>query len=109
MFETFAISNVSYPLYIAMIVILNITYILLALGILCKTPEYLHTLSLALHVFVCMFLIIRFHPFTKSVMSPYDKDIIFGSAIILLENVIFYELGIDSNKIGKMLHDLLNQ
>jgi hypothetical protein len=42
-------------------------------------------------------------------MSPYDKDIIFGSAIILLENVIFYELGIDSNKIGKMLHDLLNQ
>ena len=55
-------------------------------------------LSTFVHVFVCLFLILRFNPFVKAELRPYDSNIIFGSAMLLLFNVVFSEIGLNLKK-----------
>jgi hypothetical protein len=45
-----------------------------------------------------MFLILRFNPFVKAELLPYDANIIFGSSMLLLFNVVFVELGLNKTK-----------
>ena len=56
--------------------------------------QYVTILRTFVSVFICMFLILRFNPFVKAELLPYDANIIFGSAMLLLFNVVFAELGV---------------
>jgi len=50
--------------------------------------KYVYFLQTFVHVFVCLFLLLRFNPLIKSVLRKYDANIIFTSAILLLSNVV---------------------
>jgi hypothetical protein len=48
--------------------------------------KYIDIFSNLLLTFVCLFLILRFHPFRKHELRDFDATIIFGSAVLLLTN-----------------------
>jgi hypothetical protein len=52
-------------------------------------------LSDIFHVGVCVFLMIRFNPMTRYISKPHDKDIVFGAAMLLLFNVLFFDVGVN--------------
>jgi hypothetical protein len=82
------------PYFFFLQFILYILYFILFLGVFTMNPLYVHYLAIAVHLFICVFLMIRFNPFTISELQPMDTRIIFGSSILLLINVVFVELGI---------------
>lgn len=64
-----------------------ILYALLVLGFAVLNIEYLMILKTIIHSFICLFLIVRFHPFREHALSRTDSNIIFSAAIILLINM----------------------
>ena len=71
-------------------VLMSITYIcyfLIFFGLYAVKPEFIQVVSLVFHSLICLFLLWRFHPFrTEYKLHPYDGNIIFGCALILLIN-----------------------
>ena len=64
-------------------------YILYAaslLGVFFIAPEYLATLVNVIKIYICVFLIWKFNPFTKrrAVVGSHERELIFSSAIFLL-------------------------
>ncbi len=55
-------------------------------GLLFFNIDYLNAFKLLIHSFICIFLLVRFHPFREHFVNVYDARIIFASAIILLIN-----------------------
>lgn len=55
-------------------------------GIIFFNAEYLNTFKIIMHSFICLFLLLRFHPFREHTVSKYDARIIFASAVILMLN-----------------------
>ena len=87
-------SRIKFPLYFGSITLLYISYFILFFGIYKINMQYVTILRTFVSVFICMFLILRFNPFVKAELLPYDANIIFGSAMLLLFNVVFAELGV---------------
>jgi hypothetical protein len=75
------------PIYLAMVIALYISYAAAFLGIMYVNPKYVANLSLAIQTFVCSFLIYKFHPFRQHKLEPFDSNIIFASAGLLLANM----------------------
>ena len=76
------------PFYIISIALIYITYILIFLGVLSTKPSFIVKLSDIIQIFVCVFLIIRFHPFKSHYsFTDFDEKVIFGMAILLLSNL----------------------
>lgn len=48
--------------------------------------SYVTIFSKIVRYFVCIFLLLRFHPFRKHTLGKYDGQIIFISALFLLTN-----------------------
>ena len=48
--------------------------------------SYVDIFSKIVRYFVCVFLLLRFHPFRKHTLGKYDGQIIFISAMFLLTN-----------------------
>ncbi len=94
-------SRIKFPLYFGSITLLYISYFILFFGIYKINMKYVTILRTFVSVFICMFLILRFNPFVKAELLPYDANIIFGSAMLLLFNVIFAEFGLDTPFIPK--------
>ena len=82
------------PIYFISIFVLYLSYFLIFFGVLGVNISYIHKLSIFVNIFVCLFLLIRFNPFVIHTLRPYDGNVIFGSAILLLFNVVFREIGI---------------
>lgn len=55
-------------------------------GLLFFNIDYLNVFKILIHSFICIFLLVRFHPFREHFVNVYDARIIFASAIILLIN-----------------------
>jgi hypothetical protein len=70
-----------------MVVLLYIAYIVTFFGILYIEPQYVVYLSYAIRLFVCLFLIYKFHPFREHRLDQFDGTIIFASAFLLLTNM----------------------
>ena len=87
-------SRIKFPLYFGSIALLYISYFILFFGIYNINIKYVSILRTFVSVFICMFLILRFNPFVKAELLPYDANIIFGSAMLLLFNVVFAEMGV---------------
>ena len=78
--------------------ILSILYALIFIGLIYINPEYLQIFRTIMQLFVCLFLIYRFHPYRNHVLGKYDAQIIFSSAIFLLVNVTAVDI---ANKLIK--------
>ena len=87
------------PFYLILIFLIYISYFIVYFGIFYVNPEYTVYLSNMLKIFICFFLIIRFHPFRKHHLLEFDDKLIFGSGLILLS-----DLGVTS-----YLQSLLNK
>jgi hypothetical protein len=59
-------------------------YIILALGISGSAPEYLQTLDYYMKLYVSLFLIIRFNPFTRVKFTRLDAKIAFSAGLFVL-------------------------
>ena len=73
--------------YLAMVVLLYSCYFLLYVGIFYINPTYIKNLSIAIRLFVCVFLIYKFHPFREHKLSYFDDKLIFASAILILTDM----------------------
>ena len=83
-------------------IVLTTLYGLLFVGVIYINPEYLQNFRTIMQLFVCLFLIYRFHPYKEHVLKKYDAQIIFSSAIFLLVNITAVDI---ANKIIKPLDD----
>jgi hypothetical protein len=75
------------------IVILHISYLAVFLGIWYIDESYIRVFSTIVQLVVCIFLIVRFFPFSKiHEITKLDASIIFYCATFLLLNVVVVEL-----------------
>ena len=107
------LENYGVPLYFISMFLLYFSYFLIFFGIFKINTTYINYLTVYVHIFVSLFLIIRFNPFVKQILKPYDGNIIFGSAILLLFNVVLNEKGINNASplefINKYIHIKKNE
>jgi len=78
------------PVYLFLVSFIYLSYFLTFFGIYYVDLNLLKYFTLGVNLFVCLFLLIRFHPFQKHELRYFDDKLIFASGIILLSN-----LGID--------------
>jgi hypothetical protein len=84
--------HITIPLYIASLFIIHLVYIAVFLGIFVTIPEYIRILNIITQVFLCIVLMIRFHPFkTNPKIHHGDNMFIFGAVFILFTNVVLTE------------------
>ena len=80
------LDKIKKPLYLLLIFLLYFSYFLIFAGLYYVNTKYIQIFSILLQIFICVFLIIRFHPFRKHELREFDATIIFASAILLLTN-----------------------
>lgn len=81
------IDHIKKPFYLSMVILLYIAYIVTFFGIFYINPQYIIHLSFAIRVFVCSFLIYKFHPFRQHRLEQFDGTIIFATAVLLLTDM----------------------
>ena len=82
------LEHIKKPMYLGMMAMLYVLYIGIYFGLTFADPRYVTILSKLIRLFVCMFLIIRFHPFKEThALREFDEKIIFASAILLLTDL----------------------
>jgi len=74
------------PFFNSVVFLIYLSYFLIFFGIVYINKKYVQLFSDILLIFVCLFLIIRFHPYRKHELRNFDAKIIFASAILLLTN-----------------------
>jgi hypothetical protein len=80
------LDNIKKPVYLTIIGFIYLSYFLIFFGLFYINKKYIDIFSNLLLTFVCLFLILRFHPFRKHELRHFDATIIFGSAVLLLTN-----------------------
>jgi hypothetical protein len=102
------VDSVLIPLYYGSFLIINIVYIFVFLGIFSTTPTLIKYLNICIQAFLCLFLMIRFHPFrdnrVKFIAKQSDIIFIFGSAFILFTNLVLVEL-VQIPVVGSFIND----
>jgi hypothetical protein len=88
--------GIEYSIYTVSVVVLYVCYALVYFQIYEIDSKYLEYLRTFVHIFVCGFLIIRFNPFVQFKITARDSDIIFGSALLLLSNVILADITLNN-------------
>jgi hypothetical protein len=71
----------------AFIFIIHAFYILIFLGLISVNMQYVNYLNIVVQLFICVILMLRFHPLRKHKLHRYDSQLIFGSAFFLLTNL----------------------
>lgn len=99
--------NVKKPFYIITIFLIYGSYLLFLLGIYSVNPLYIQTVFRYFEIFLCLFFIIRFHPFRKAVLRDFDQYLIFVSGFILLTNIGIIQYIVNFTGKNKMISDLL--
>lgn len=72
------------PYYLHMMIGVHVLYVFAFFGIRAINETYLNGLHVFVQLFVCIFLMVKFHPYRKYSLKPNDPVIIFGSATFLL-------------------------
>lgn len=80
------LEKVKKPLYLSLMFLIYFSYFLIFAGLYYVNTSYIDKFSILLQIFVCIFLMIRFHPFRKHELREFDASIIFTSAFLLLTN-----------------------
>ena len=81
------LERIKKPVYVTMILLLYSLYFLLYIGIFYVNPTYINNLSIAIRIFVCAFLLYKFHPFREHKLNHFDDKLIFASAILILTDM----------------------
>jgi hypothetical protein len=82
------LERIKKPAYIGMTVLLYASYFAAYAGVYIVNPRYVDLLSRALRLFICMVLMVRFHPFQQQhTLKEFDAKIIFASAILILTDL----------------------
>uniref|UniRef100_A0A6C0JWE1 Uncharacterized protein n=1 Tax=viral metagenome TaxID=1070528 RepID=A0A6C0JWE1_9ZZZZ len=74
------------PYFLGTLLILHACLFFIFIGVLYVNPNLVETISNSVRLFVCLFLLIRFHPFRKYILHKYDGQVIFTAALFLLTN-----------------------
>ena len=82
------LEDVKVPVYFVSIAALYVCYFVVFFKLVDINRKYVVFLQTFVHIFVCLFLLIRFNPLINPVLKRYDSNIIFTSAVLLLSNVI---------------------
>ena len=78
-----------YLFYLVSIVIINAFHIAVYLGILASIPHYIVLWYSFVQLVLCLVLMYRYHPFKeKFEYNQFDATLIFGTACILLSNIL---------------------
>jgi len=89
---------------------LNFTYIILfsLFGVVILEQNYIKQYNRLVQMFVCVFLLIKFHPFREHSLKEGDSNIIFGSAFFLLFNLgIIQYMNTTMNTVEKTLGEMI--
>jgi hypothetical protein len=79
-------------IFVITITIIHILYFIAFLGIFSVNDDYIHYLNIFIQAFVVLFLIIRFHPYKNGFsITPSDRTIVFGGAMLLATNLLTVE------------------
>ena len=65
------------------VLLLNIAYAGLALGLLSKKPDVLDKIDYALQVFISVFLVWRFNPLFPAKFTEFDRKVVFSAGTLL--------------------------
>jgi len=84
--------SIKRPFFVGTLFILHVLYFTVFFGLAYIDETYIRGLSTAIQVFICLFLIQRFHPFRQYTITRFDASVIFASATFLLTNVVTTEL-----------------
>lgn len=80
---------VSYRIYLISLAFIHVVYALVFLGILSSVPNYVYYLNISVQILLCLFLMLRYHPFrTHNKLGPFDAKLIFGASSLLLFNIV---------------------
>lgn len=75
-------------------IFIYISYTLLflaAIGISHYAPQYLNAMDYYVKIYVCLFLIIRFNPFSKIQFTELDRKVAFSAGLFILTTTAFAE------------------
>jgi len=104
------INKKEYTYFWYMNLFLHILYFLLILGVAIVNIKYVHYLIVLVHISICGFLMIKFNRFLPGgvTVNEYEKYFIFNASVILLINILIYELGIslDIDKVKNYIDNL---
>lgn len=96
------LSKKEFEYYNLVNIFFHFLYIVLILGVAFVNIIYVHYVIVMIHLFICIVLMMKFGPFKNGgvFINEYEKKFIFSGSVILLINVIIYEIGIkiDVNK-----------
>jgi len=85
--------DITYAAFIVFPVAIYVGFALSWMGVPGIRTDWLHIMMVAFHAMLCLFLMIRFHPWSKvQLTTSHDSSIIFGAAVLLLTNVVFLEI-----------------
>jgi hypothetical protein len=88
LFDQFILNHTTY-IYFFTLFSLHIVYFLMYFDIMKFNETIVNYSDIAIQTFICFVLLLRFNPWRKVQTTYYDRDIIFGSAVILLGNLTF--------------------
>jgi len=78
------IHDFQYNIFTIIIYVTWILYIIIALGLSAKAPQYLTNLHYYVKIYVSLFLIYRFNPFRRVKFTNLDAKIAFSAGLFLL-------------------------
>ena len=76
--------NFQYNVFTVIIYITWILYIIIALGLSARAPQYLDELQSYVKIYVSLFLLWRFNPFRHVQFTRLDSKIAFSAGLLLL-------------------------
>lgn len=79
-------------IFIFTIILSYILYFIAILGISTQAPVYLNYLEIFIKVYVSLFLIIRFNPFTTINFTHLDRRIAFSAGLFLFSTSIINQI-----------------
>ena len=99
------VDHVAIYVYIISLFCIHLGYLAVFLGVFAKVPEFIAYLNIGIQIFLCFFLMIRFHPFRETYkLKPADTMFIFGSAFLLFTNLVLVEL-VQIPQVGIYIND----
>ena len=73
-----------YNLFVSFVVLFYAFAILSALGVYPNAQKYVETMDYYMRIYICLFLIWRFNPFSAHRFDKLDKQIAFHAGVIIL-------------------------
>ena len=82
-----SLERIKKPTYTLMMLILYICYFATYAGLFYVDPTYVGALSKSVRIFICAFLLYKFHPFRQHKLQDFDSQLIFASALWILTDM----------------------